>query len=118
MAQLRQDYAEFQSRNAEILTMGPDGPNAFRRYWENNQVPFIGMADIKSRVADLYYQKVNIFKLGRMPALFIIDLEGNLRFSHYGDSMANILPNSILLDFLDVLNSERHVPDGNANPSI
>jgi peroxiredoxin Q/BCP len=101
MAQLSQDYGKFQSKNVEILVLGPDGPNAFRRYWETNSIPFIGMADIKSQVAGTFYQVINLFKLGRMPAQFIIDLDGMIRYAHYGDSMADIPSNEILLELID-----------------
>ena len=101
---MRQDYAEFTARNTQILTLGPDGPNAFRRYWEENGMPFPGLADIRSRVADLYYQEVNLFKLGRMPALFVIDPLGEVRYLHYGDSMADIPPNSEVLAVIDEIN--------------
>lgn len=77
--------------------MGPDGPRAFKRYWDENQVPFIGCPDIKSKVADQYYQEVNLIKLGRMPAEFIIDPEGVIRFVHYGSSMSDIPEPKILL---------------------
>jgi peroxiredoxin len=81
----------------EIIALGPDGPNAFRRYWQEEQIPFIGCADIKSKVADKYYQEVNLLKLGRMPAVFVIDPQGQIRYAHYGDSMADIPPNAELL---------------------
>lgn len=66
-------------------------------------MPFIGCADIRSRVADLYYQEVNLLKLGRMPALFVIDREGIIRYAHYGDSMADIPTNESVLKVLDEL---------------
>lgn len=83
--------------------MGPDGPNAFKRYWETEQIPFIGLADIKSKVSDTYYQEVNLFKLGRMPAIFVIDQQGIIRYAHYGDSMKDIPPNQVILDVIDQL---------------
>lgn len=83
--------------------MGPDGPNAFRKYWAENEMPFIGMADIKSKVADTYYQEVNLFKLGRMPAIFVIDQQGRIRYTHYGDSMSDIPPNAEIFAVLDGL---------------
>jgi peroxiredoxin len=101
MAQLRQDYSEFVVRNAEILVMGPDGPNAFRRYWQNEQIPFIGLADLKNQIADLYNQEVNWLKLGRMPAIVVVDKEGNIRYRHYGRSMADIPENQVLFKILD-----------------
>jgi peroxiredoxin len=103
---LRQDYAEFTARGAEIIAIGPDGPNAFRRYWSENDMPFPGCADIKSRAADRFYQEVNLFKFGRMPALFIIDRQGLVRYSHYGDSMADIPENSQVLALLEELEKE------------
>jgi peroxiredoxin len=101
---LRQDHQEFTARNAEILVLGPDGPNAFRRYWAENEMPFTGLADIRSRVADQFYQEVNLFKLGRMPALFVIDLQGRIRYMHYGDSMSDIPPNREVLLVVDGIN--------------
>jgi peroxiredoxin Q/BCP len=98
---LRQDYCEFQERDVEVIALGPDGPNAFQRYWQEEQLPFIGCADIKSQVADLYHQQVKLLKFGRMPAIFVIDKEGQIRYAHYGDSMSDIPPTSELLKALD-----------------
>jgi peroxiredoxin Q/BCP len=100
---LRQDYAQFQSRGIEIIALGPDGPNAFRKYWTENDMPFIGCADIKSRAADQFHQEVNLFKLGRMPAIFVIDPAGVIRYSHFGDSMSDIPSNADVLKVLDDL---------------
>jgi len=85
------------------MALGPDGPNAFKRYWESEQIPFIGLPDIKSKISDTYYQEVNLFKLGRMPAIFVIDRQGMIRYAHYGDSMKDIPPNQVILDVLDQL---------------
>jgi peroxiredoxin len=104
---LRQDYTQFKKYNAEILAIGPDGPNAFRRYWTENDMPFIGMADIRSCVADQYYQEVNLLKMGRMPALFIIDRQGVIRYAHYGDNMADIPTNESVLSLLEKLEREQ-----------
>jgi hypothetical protein len=67
--QLRQVYSKFVERGAEILCLGSDGPNAYKRYWEIESIPYIGLPDLKNRVADPYHQEVNILKLGRMPAM-------------------------------------------------
>jgi peroxiredoxin Q/BCP len=100
MAQLRQDYEKFTALNAEIIIVGPDGPNAFRRFWNNENMPYIGLPDIKSRVADHFEQEVNLFKFGRMPAIFVIDKQGIIQYSHYGSSMSDIPENQIILDVL------------------
>lgn len=101
---MRQDYAKFQERGAEILVVGPDGPNAFSRYWAENDIPFPGLPDLRSRVAGRYEQEFNLFKFGRMPALFVIDRDGTIRYAHYGDSMKDIPPNEEVLQVLDQLN--------------
>lgn len=103
---MRQDHAEFTARGATVIAIGPDGPNAFRRYWSENELPFTGCPDLRSKVADQYYQEVNLFKLGRMPAIFVLDRTGQVRYSHYGDSMADIPANSTVLAVLDQLREE------------
>ena len=68
MAQLRRDYQKFQALDAEVVVVGPEDSKAFRSYWAANQLPFIGLPDPQHTVLKLYGQKVNLFKLGRMPA--------------------------------------------------
>jgi peroxiredoxin Q/BCP len=103
MAQLCQDYDLFAQRNTEILILGPDGPQAYKRHWEQEKMPAVGLADVKSRVADLYYQEVNLIKLGRMPAQFIVDPQGTVRYAYYGRSMSDIPSNASMLEMLDYL---------------
>jgi len=70
-------------------------------------MPFIGIPDPKHHVANLYGQKVDPFKLGRMPTVFLIDKEGKIRYRHYGDSMSDIPANKEVLSLLDDLNKEK-----------
>ena len=106
MAQLRQDYAQFKSRQAEIIVLGPEKADAFAQYWEREELPFVGLPNPKSTVLKLYGQEVKLFKLGRMPAQLIIDRRGTVRYVHYGHSMSDIPPNQELLALLDELNRE------------
>jgi len=103
---LRQDHDQFTARGVKIIALGPDGPNAFRRYWEENELPFTGCADVRSKVADTYYQEVALFKFGRMPAMFIIDKQGKVRWQHYGDSMSDIPENKTVFEVIDQLQAE------------
>jgi peroxiredoxin Q/BCP len=107
LAQLRQDYSEFVARGAEVLAIGPDGPRAFIRTWQQEGFPFPGLADPQHTVADLYKQEVNMLKLGRMPALIVVDKNGKIRYEHYGESMSDIPLNQDVLALLDQLNEER-----------
>jgi peroxiredoxin len=105
MAQLRQDHHEFVRRGAQILVIGPDEPSAFARYWQENDLPFVGLPDPSHGVLKQFGQEVNLFKLGRMPAQVVVDGEGVARFIHYGHSMEDIPPNTEILEILDSLES-------------
>ena len=107
MAQLRQDYQEFTKRGAEIIAVGPEGAKAFSDYWVKEKMPFIGIPDPKHNVANLYGQKIDMLKLGRMPAMFIIDKQGRIRYRHYGDSMSDIPADNEILSLLDDLDKEK-----------
>jgi peroxiredoxin len=106
MAQLRQDLDEFKERQAEIIAIGPEDAKAFAEYWHKEKMPFIGIPDHKHVIADLYGQKVNPLKFGRMPALVVIDKNGKIRHAHYGESMSDIVSNQDVLSLLDKLNKE------------
>lgn len=104
MAQLRQDYDQFAARDAEVLAIGPDGPRAFIRTWQIEGFPFPGLADPQHTVANLYHQEVNLLKLGRMPAVLVVDKAGRIVYEHYGESMSDIPLNQEVLGVLDGLN--------------
>jgi peroxiredoxin Q/BCP len=111
MAQLRRDYGQFLEKEAEILVIGPEKPNAFKSFWAKNDLPFTGIPDPRGRVLKKYGQEVNIFKLGRMPAQAIIDKNGIVRFIHYGQSMADIPKTSEVLAILDEINQTDYLPE-------
>ncbi len=103
MAQLRRDYEAFAKRNVAVLIIGPDGPRAFKRFWEEQAMPFVGLSDVGSGVSQRYQQEVNLLKLGRMPAVFVVDKEGKIRYVHYAKTMADIPTNDQILAALDSL---------------
>ena len=105
MAQLRQDYQEFVKRQAQVVVLGPEDAKAFAAYWQQNDLPFIGLPDPRASVLKRYGQEVNLFKLGRMPAQVIVDKAGMARFVHYGHSMSDIPENTEVLSLLDQLNA-------------
>jgi peroxiredoxin Q/BCP len=103
MAQLRQDYPAFEATDTEILVIGPEDQAAFKAYWKEHNLPFIGLPDPTHTVLKLYGQKINLFKFGRMPAMVIVDREGFARFVHYGHKMSDIPLN------IDVLTTLRQL---------
>jgi peroxiredoxin len=101
LARLRDDYAEFTRRDAEILAVGPDSAQAFQQYWADNSLPFPGMPDPGHEVARRYQQEVNLFKLGRMPLVIVLDQQGMIRYIHRAASMSDIPDNQTLLQVVD-----------------
>lgn len=103
MMQLHQDYDKFLEKDTIIVAIGPENANSFKSYWEENNLKFYGIPDGKQSVLKLYDQKINIFKLGRMPAQMLVDKMGTLRYVHFGNSMKDIPENSEILKILDTL---------------
>ena len=88
----------FKDLNTEIIALGPNGPRAYKKFWEEESIPYIGCSDIGSKIADMYQQEVNVIKFGRMPAEFVIGLEGEIVFAHFGKSMSDIPDPEILIE--------------------
>ncbi len=89
-----------------MLVVGTDSRKSFEYHWASQKYPFIGLPDPDSVVPDLYGQQVKLLKLGRMPALMVIDKSGVIRYAHYGDSMSDIPRNAEILALLDKINQE------------
>jgi peroxiredoxin len=106
MAQLRQDYPQFIQHETVVIAVGPDSHQDFIKFWEQSQMPIIGLADPEHVVARLYDQEVTLLKFGRVPAQMIIDKNGVVRYVHYARSMADIPENEGILKLLDKINSE------------
>ncbi len=107
MAQLRQDYQQFEQRQTAVVVVGPEDAKAFARYWTENDLPFVGLPDPEHRVLKLFGQEIKLFKYGRMPAQVLVDKAGMARFVHYGHDMSDIPSNQEILGLIDGLNAER-----------
>jgi peroxiredoxin Q/BCP len=100
---MRDGYSAFTTRGAEIVAVGPNDMTTFQQYWANENIPYIGLPDPDHQVARLYRQEVNLFKLGRMPLNCVVDINGRIRFVHYGTSMKDIPDNEKFLNVIDQL---------------
>ena len=115
MAQLRQDHARFSELGVKLVVIGPEGPQAFKNYWQKHHLPFIGLPDPTFKVLKLFGQEINLFKLGRMPAQVIIDMEGIMRYAHYGNLMSDIPDNESLMKIITAISRENSEhPEGEA----
>jgi len=50
-------------------------------------------------------QEVNPLKMGRMPAILVIDSLGIIRYAYYADSMDDIPENKEIIDILKDINA-------------
>ena len=87
--------------SVEVVVVGPENKSAFRKYWRENDLPFIGIPDPKHSLLKLYGQEIKIFKFGRMPAQVLIDRLGIARYVHYGKSMSDIPSTEAILASLE-----------------
>ena len=102
---MRDHYAEFASRGAEILAVGTDSVNSFQEYWKKEKIPYIGLPDPEKNVSRLYKQEINVFKLGRMPLNCVVDITGRIRYVHFGSNMTDIPDNETFLRVIDQINA-------------
>jgi len=100
---MKQDYKEFMSKSATIVVVAPHAAEKVAEYWEKEELPMIGVPDEDGKLAELYGQEWKLLKLGRMPALFVIDRKGTLAFAQHGKTMSDIPKNSEILKVLDGL---------------
>jgi peroxiredoxin Q/BCP len=108
MAQLRLDYDKFVTQDTVVLVLGPEDAKAFVNYWQENDLPFVGLPDPTHSILKKYGQEVNLFKFGRMPAQVTIDKQGLVRFVHYGHDATDIPTNAEILEVLQRLNQEQN----------
>jgi peroxiredoxin len=106
MASLRHDYQKFIDLKTEVIAIGPEKEADFKDYWQKHEMPFPGLADPQHITANQYGQEVKPLKLGRMPAIFVIDKQGLIRYKHLGQSMSDIPTNEEILSILKQLELE------------
>ncbi len=90
MTQLRQNAERLGDLDVAVLVVGSEDAEAFRKFWEEESMPFKGLPDPEHSVLNLYGQETKILKLGRMPAQMLIDKSGILKFVYYGEAMTDI----------------------------
>jgi peroxiredoxin Q/BCP len=106
MAQLRRDYQKFIDRDAEIIAIGPEDQKSFAAWWHSHKMPFVGVGDPGHVIAKLYSQQVKWLRGGRLPALMVVDKNGDVRFQHYANSPGDIPSDDTVLALLDTLQKE------------
>ena len=86
-----------------MVAIGPEGPAEFEKFWQEKDLPFIGLPDPEQCALKQFGQEINLLKLGRMPAQVIVDKTGVARYEHYSSSMSDIPANQEVLALIDAL---------------
>jgi len=95
--------SEITDGKAQIVVIAPHEAEKVEAYWEREILPYIGIPDPDGRLGKLYGQEWNLIKLGRMPALFIIDQQGFIAFAQYSKNMADIPKNNVMFKIIEGL---------------
>lgn len=97
---MQEDLSLFTDRKAQIVVIAPHKIESVKDYWEKEKIGYTGIPDPAGKVGKLYGQEWKLFKLGRMPALFIIDRKGKIAFAQYARNMSDIPSNTELLSVI------------------
>ncbi len=105
--QLHRDIEKFKVKNVRVVVVCPEKIDVVENFSDTNNISFDMVSDDKHVLARRYGQKVNYFKLGRMPAQLIMDSNAKFVFQHFANSMGDIIDNFDILDTFDELKRQR-----------
>lgn len=100
---MKEDIGRFTDRKAQIIVVAPHEAEKVRSYWKRENLPFTAIPDPDGVLGKRYSQEWSLFKLGRMPALFVIDRNGTVAYAQYAGSMADIPDTDTLIRVLEGL---------------
>lgn len=86
---MRDHKEEFDKRDIHVIVFGPETREDFRKFWEEKDMPFIGIPEAKA-IMEEYGQENRWYKLGRMPFQIAFDREGFVLKEYKGKSMKDI----------------------------
>lgn len=97
---LGNEYEKFKELNAVIYAILPDNLENAQNFESEFAKEYPIYYDDKKKVNKMLKQEVKPLKLGRMPALLIIDKQAIIRYAYYSDSMSDIPENEELFKII------------------
>ncbi len=94
---MREQYQEFLAAETEVVAIVGDSVEAAHSYFEKNRLPFPCLADLRHQIYDVYNVETKVLSLGQRPGLFIIDMDGIVRYAHIGSQQWGIPGNAQVL---------------------
>ncbi|HPM76635.1 MAG TPA: redoxin family protein [bacterium] len=100
MVQMRDSIDHFHSMDARVVVVARHDAAPMRAFWKEHKLPFIGIPDPQGTIGKQYRQQWKPWRLGLMPALFIVDRDGLIAHAHYSKGMSDIPSNEALFSEL------------------
>jgi len=99
---LGKEVDKLKNLNTEIYAITADRfENARRLELHYTKSAFPIFFDRKHEVVRMLHQEVKIFKLGRLPAVLIVDVEGTIKWTYYGSDFRDIPTNKEIFEALE-----------------
>lgn len=95
------EFVKFDAEIIAILTDKAKNAKKMEEKYAKNKIPIY--YDTEKKVGKLLKQEWAITKLGRMPAMLIVNKQGIVKWAYYSDSMSDIPKNQEILEFLETL---------------
>lgn len=97
---MRDDYPRFEQLNAEILAISVEDPAMAQRVSELLSLPYPLLSDREHRIVDEYGVYNLLGDSLATPSVFIIDMDGVIRWGYVGESSADRPGNEMILEQL------------------
>ncbi len=99
---LGKEIDKLRSLNTEIYAITADRyENARRLELRYAKSAFPIFFDRKHEVVRSLKQEVKIFKLGRLPAVLIVEIDGTIKWAYYGSDFRDIPTNKEIFEAID-----------------
>jgi peroxiredoxin len=100
---LQEDYSEFQQLNAEILAISVEGPEIGQRISDLLDLQYPVLSDTGRQGVSLYGVYNLLGDELATPSVFVIDLEGIIRWEYIGQNTRDRPSNEMILEQLSDL---------------
>ena len=94
-----EEFAKFDAEIIAILTDKVKNAKKMEEKYAKGKIPIY--YDSEKKVGKMLKQEWAVTKLGRMPALLVVDKQGLVKYAYYSDSMKDIPTNQEVLEFLE-----------------
>jgi len=101
---LGKDFEKFNELDTVLYAILPDKLENAQKFESEFAKEYPIYYDDKKKVNKMLKQEVKPLKLGRMPALLIIDKQAIIRYAYYSDSMDDIPENEEIFNVIKKLN--------------